>query len=135
MELRKFVRKSLNNCEQAQYLVSLLEKHQHIIRIFHATSLNTVNFQFDTEQLDINNHPLIDFFNEERLKIDSFIRFRYSIVYTLTLRLKSSLSSWTWRTDVLINHIKCMCFIASKASSQSLNWACRVTVQSGIELF
>jgi glutamate/tyrosine decarboxylase-like PLP-dependent enzyme len=52
-------------CEQAQYLLSLLEKHEHIIRIIRSVSLNIVNFRFQPEELDTNDDKLIDMFKNQ----------------------------------------------------------------------
>ena len=54
-----------NNCEQAQYLVSLLEKHERIIRIVRPVSLNIVNFRFESEEHDEIEDDVIDALNEE----------------------------------------------------------------------
>jgi glutamate/tyrosine decarboxylase-like PLP-dependent enzyme len=40
----KLGQKIAENCEQAQYLVSLLEKHDHLIHIVRPVPLNIVNF-------------------------------------------------------------------------------------------
>ncbi|CAF1053372.1 unnamed protein product [Didymodactylos carnosus] len=61
----KLGQKIADNCEQAQYLVSLLEKHEHNIRIVRPISLNIVNFRFEPEELDKTDHELIDTFNED----------------------------------------------------------------------
>ena len=44
--------KIVENCQQAQYLVFLLKKHQSFIRIIHLISLSMVNCQIDSEELD-----------------------------------------------------------------------------------
>ena len=64
----KLGRKIADNCEQAQYLVSLLEKHPHTIRILRPSLLNIVNFRFEPKELDTADDLLIDSFNEELLK-------------------------------------------------------------------
>jgi glutamate/tyrosine decarboxylase-like PLP-dependent enzyme len=61
----KLGQKISDNCEQAQYLVSLLEKHEQIIRIIRPVSLNIVNFRFEPLELD---NELIDMFNSELVK-------------------------------------------------------------------
>jgi aromatic-L-amino-acid decarboxylase len=61
----KLGQKIADNCEQIQYLVSLLEKHEQIIRIVRPVSLNIVNFRFEPEQLQKANHELVDKFNDE----------------------------------------------------------------------
>jgi len=64
----KLGQKIADNCEQAKYLVSLLEKHEHIIRILRPISLNVVNFRFEPKELGKVNHELIDMFNRELVK-------------------------------------------------------------------
>jgi glutamate/tyrosine decarboxylase-like PLP-dependent enzyme len=64
----KLGQKIADNCEQAQYLVSLLEKHEHIIRIVRPVSLNIVNFRFEPEELNKTDYELIGMFNEELVK-------------------------------------------------------------------
>jgi aromatic-L-amino-acid decarboxylase len=61
----KLGQKIADNCEQAQYLVSLLEKHERIIRIVRPVSLNIVNFRFEPEELDKVDSELVDMFNDE----------------------------------------------------------------------
>lgn len=61
----KLGRKIAENCEQAQYLVSLLEKHDHLIRIIRPVSLNVVNFRFHPIELSECNSEAIDIFNNE----------------------------------------------------------------------
>ncbi|CAF3608442.1 unnamed protein product [Adineta steineri] len=64
---RKLGQKIADNCEQAQYLVSLLEKYQHFIHIIRPVPLNIVNFRLLPEELDKSNHKLIDQFNNDLL--------------------------------------------------------------------
>lgn len=64
----KLGRKIADNCAQAQYLVSLLEKHPHSIRILRPSSLNIVNFRFEPEELNTADDLLMNSFNEELLK-------------------------------------------------------------------
>jgi aromatic-L-amino-acid decarboxylase len=64
----KLGQKIADNCEQAQYLVSLLEKHDRIIRIVRPVSLNIVKFRLELEELDKTDYKLIDMFNDELLK-------------------------------------------------------------------
>lgn len=61
----KLGQKIADNCEQAQYLASLLEKHADIIRIIRPISLNIVNFRFEPKELDLTDHELIDLFNAD----------------------------------------------------------------------
>ncbi len=63
----KLGQKIADNCEQAQYFLSLLEKHEHIIRIIRPVSLNTVNFRFEPEEFDKADYELIDLFNNQLL--------------------------------------------------------------------
>jgi glutamate/tyrosine decarboxylase-like PLP-dependent enzyme len=63
----KLGQKIADNCEQAQYFLSLLEKHEHMIRIVRPISLNTVNFRFEPEELDKTDYELIDLFNDQLL--------------------------------------------------------------------
>ena len=60
---RKFGQKIADNCEQAQYLASLLEKHQSFIRVIRPVSLNIVNFRVELEALP----EVVDEFNNELL--------------------------------------------------------------------
>ncbi len=64
----KLGQKIADNCEQAQYLLTLLEKHHQIIRIVRPVSLNIVNFRVEPEELDKNDNQLINIFNDELLK-------------------------------------------------------------------
>lgn len=64
----KLGQKIADNCDQAKYLVSLLEKHEHIIRILRPSSLNVINFRFEPEAFDKTDHELIDMFNRELAK-------------------------------------------------------------------
>ena len=51
-----------NNCHHAQYLVSLLEKHEDTIRILRPVSLNIVNFRFEPDALDQSSEELVNRF-------------------------------------------------------------------------
>jgi glutamate/tyrosine decarboxylase-like PLP-dependent enzyme len=53
-----------NNCDQAQYLASLLTKHD-FIRVFTPVSLNIVNFRLEPHELKSANPETIDTFNDE----------------------------------------------------------------------
>ncbi len=61
----KLGQKIADNCQQAQYLVSLLEKYKHFIRIIRPVTLNIVNFRLEPEELDKSNPEFIDKFNNE----------------------------------------------------------------------
>jgi len=61
----KLGQKIADNCQQAQYLASLLEKYKHFIRIIRPVTLNIVNFRLEPEELDKSNPELIDTFNNE----------------------------------------------------------------------
>jgi glutamate/tyrosine decarboxylase-like PLP-dependent enzyme len=61
----KLGEKIAENCEQAQYLVSLLEKHADLIRIVRPVTLNIVNFRFEPKILGEANVEMIDTFNNE----------------------------------------------------------------------
>lgn len=61
----KLGQKINENCQQAQYLVSLLEQYQNIIRIVRPVSLNIVNFRFEPEEFNGMSSEIIDIFNEE----------------------------------------------------------------------
>jgi len=63
----KLGQKIAENCQQAQYLVSLLEKYAHFIRIIRPITLNIVNFRLEPEELDKSNVEFIDTFNNELL--------------------------------------------------------------------
>jgi aromatic-L-amino-acid decarboxylase len=60
----KLGQKISDNCQQAQYLVSLLEKHGNIIHILRPVSLNIVNFRFESEHHK-DDPELIDKLNNE----------------------------------------------------------------------
>lgn len=64
----KLGQKIAENCEQAKYLVSLLEKHEPIIYILRPVTLNIVNFRFQPEILDNTDHALLDSFNRELVR-------------------------------------------------------------------
>lgn len=59
----KLGKKIADNCEQTQYFVSLLEKHEDIIRIIRPITLNVVNFRLEPNELDKTDYELIDTFN------------------------------------------------------------------------
>ena len=63
--LIKLGKKIAENCEQAQYFVSLLEKHADLIRIVRPVTLNIVNFRFEPKVLGEANVEMIDTFNNE----------------------------------------------------------------------
>ncbi len=63
----KLGQKIAENCEQAQYLASLLEKYKHFIRIIRPVTLNIVNFRLEPEELNKFNAEFIDKFNNELL--------------------------------------------------------------------
>ncbi|CAF3346908.1 unnamed protein product [Rotaria sp. Silwood1] len=63
----KLGQKIADNCQQAQYLASLLEKYQDFIRIFRPITLNIVNFRLEPKELDTSNNESIDVFNNELL--------------------------------------------------------------------
>ena len=65
--IRRFGQKIAENCEQAQYLASLLEKHQSFIRVLRPVSLNIVNFRVEPEELSEADAEFIDEFNNELL--------------------------------------------------------------------
>ena len=65
--IRRFGQKIAENCEQAQYLASLLEKHQSFIRVLRPVSLNIVNFRMEPEELSEADAEFIDEFNNELL--------------------------------------------------------------------
>ena len=52
------------NCDQAQYLVTLLSKYD-FIRVFTPVSLNIVNFRMEPHELKDANPEIIDIFNAE----------------------------------------------------------------------
>ena len=59
--------KIADNCRQAQYLVSLLEKHEDFIRIVRPVTLNIVNFRLEPKELAALDDESIDTFNNELL--------------------------------------------------------------------
>ena len=60
----KLGRKISENCQQAQYLVSLLEKYS-FVRIVRPVSLNIVNFRLEPKQFIGVDSYLVDIFNNE----------------------------------------------------------------------
>ena len=64
---KKLGQKIADNCEQAQYLASLLGKYEDFIRVIHPVALNIVNFRLEPKDLDKSNDQLIDVFNNELL--------------------------------------------------------------------
>ncbi|CAF1351622.1 unnamed protein product [Rotaria sp. Silwood1] len=63
----KLSQKIADHCDQAQYFLSLLEKHENIIRIIRPISLNVVNFRFEPEECDKKDDEIIDRFNNQLL--------------------------------------------------------------------
>lgn len=63
--ITKLGQKIAENCEQAEYLVSLLEEHNDVIRVVRPVWLNIVNFRFEPVEIDQADHELIDKFNRE----------------------------------------------------------------------
>ena len=61
----KLGQKIADNCEQAQYLASLLKKHEPNIRVYRPVSLNIVNFRLEPAVLDKTDHVQIDQFNND----------------------------------------------------------------------
>ena len=59
--------KIADNCRQAQYLVSLLEKYEDFIRIVRPITLNIVNFRLEPKELAALDDESIDTFNNELL--------------------------------------------------------------------
>ena len=61
-------KKIADNCQQAQYLGSLLAQHETIIQTIRPIKLNIVNFRFESEQLKSQmSNELIDQFNSDLL--------------------------------------------------------------------
>lgn len=65
--IRKLGQKIADNCQQAEYLVSLLEKYEDFIHIIRPVTLNVVNFRLQPKEFDISNSESIDRFNNEVL--------------------------------------------------------------------
>ncbi|CAF4616830.1 unnamed protein product, partial [Rotaria socialis] len=63
----KLGQKIADNCEQAQYLLSLLEKHEHVIHIIRPVSLNIVNIRFEPNEFNKTDNELNDMFNNQLL--------------------------------------------------------------------
>jgi len=63
----KLGQKIADNCQQAQYLASLLEKYEYFIRIIRPVTLNIVNFRLEPKELDKYDDRFIDVFNNELL--------------------------------------------------------------------
>lgn len=59
--------KIADNCEQAQYLASLLEKHPALIRVHRPVSLNIVNFRLEPTELQKFGDEYLDTFNNDVL--------------------------------------------------------------------
>jgi glutamate/tyrosine decarboxylase-like PLP-dependent enzyme len=64
---KKLGQKIADNCEQAQYLASLLKKYEDFISVITPTTLNIVNFRFDPKELKKFSDEFIDDFNNELL--------------------------------------------------------------------
>ena len=65
--IKKLGRKINENCQQAQYLTSLLDKSGHFIRIFRPVLLNIVNFRFQPDEFNETDFENVNKFNEELL--------------------------------------------------------------------
>lgn len=65
--IKKLGRKINENCQQAQYLTSLLEKSGYFIRIFRPVLLNIVNFRFQPDEFNETDFENLNKFNEELL--------------------------------------------------------------------
>lgn len=65
--IKKFGQKIAENCQQAQYLASLLCKYEDFIHVILPVTLNVVNFRLEPKELDTSNTKLIDEFNIELL--------------------------------------------------------------------
>ncbi|CAM4789527.1 unnamed protein product [Rotaria magnacalcarata] len=65
--IKKLGKKIADNCQQAQYLVSLLSNYEDFIHIIRPVTLNVVNFRLEPKELDRSNDKLIDEFNNELL--------------------------------------------------------------------
>jgi aromatic-L-amino-acid decarboxylase len=63
----KLGEKIAENCQQAQYLASLLAKYKDFIRVIHPITLNIVNLRLEPEELNKYNAEFIDEFNNELL--------------------------------------------------------------------
>jgi len=63
----KLGEKIAENCRQAQYLASQLEKHREFIRVIRPISLNIVNFRLEPEELRLSTAEEIDNYNNELL--------------------------------------------------------------------
>lgn len=61
----KLGKKIADNCKQAEYFVSLLERHDELICIILSITLNIVNFRFESKILSETNVEVIDIFNNE----------------------------------------------------------------------
>ncbi|UJR20145.1 hypothetical protein I4U23_023277 [Adineta vaga] len=66
--LIKLGQKIADNCEQAQYFLSLLEQHQDIIRVVRPVSLNIVNFRFEPKEFNSTDYEQMNLFNNQLLK-------------------------------------------------------------------
>jgi glutamate/tyrosine decarboxylase-like PLP-dependent enzyme len=64
-DILKLGQKIAENCEQAQYLVYLLEKHAHLISIVRPVILNIVNFRSEPKEFDEKNVEIIDALNND----------------------------------------------------------------------
>ena len=61
----KLGQKIADNCRQAQYLVSLLEKHDALVEIIRPVSLNIVNFRFKAAAFRDAGPEMMDSFNND----------------------------------------------------------------------
>lgn len=59
--------KIADNCRQAAYLASLLEKYNSFVRVIRPVTLNLVNFRLEPEELKAFDDVFIDEFNNELL--------------------------------------------------------------------
>jgi len=64
---KKLGQKISDNCNQAQYLFSLLKTHEDFIRIIQPVTLNIVNFRLEPKELNKFSEEFIDDFNNELL--------------------------------------------------------------------
>ena len=64
---KKLGQKIADNCEQAQYLASLLKKHEDFIHVINPVTLNIVNLRIDPKELKKFRDEFIDDFNNEIL--------------------------------------------------------------------
>ena len=99
------------NCDQAQYLASLLAKH-NFIQVFKPVSLNIVNFRlepselknFDAETIDIFNDELVSDLQERGIAVPSTARLKDRLYIRVCItNHRSTLADFDFFVDSVID--------------------------------